>query len=67
MLGSFSKSEALEAILAELDHEKLVVKSKSNVTKELELTKFLEGKGVEVIKTDAGDRGTTSGDGLPLV
>jgi len=33
-----------------------VVKSKSNVTKELELTKTLESKGIKVVETDIGDR-----------
>ena len=39
------KQDALDIILNEIGQEKLVVKSKSNVTKELELTKFLEKKG----------------------
>ncbi|HUL40023.1 MAG TPA: LUD domain-containing protein, partial [Methanomassiliicoccales archaeon] len=56
VLGPFSKKEAQESVLAELAGERLVVKSKSNVTKELELVKFLEGEGVKVIETDAGDR-----------
>ncbi|MDD1755216.1 MAG: LUD domain-containing protein [Methanomassiliicoccales archaeon] len=56
VLGPFSKNEAQEAILSEIGLERLVVKSKSNVTKELELAKFLGGKGVRVIETDAGDR-----------
>lgn len=50
------KHEALEIILNETGQEKLIVKSKSNVTKELELTKFLEKKGLSVIETDIGDR-----------
>lgn len=50
------KQEALEIILNEIGQEKLIVKSKSNVTKELELTKFLEKKGLAVIETDIGDR-----------
>ncbi len=50
------KQEAIEFILDEIGEEKLVVKSKSNVTKELELTKALEAKGVQVIETDIGDR-----------
>ncbi len=56
VLGPFPKKEAQEAILSEIGTERLVVKSKSNVTKELELTKFLERKGIQVIETDAGDR-----------
>jgi len=56
VLGPFSKGEAQQAVLAELGEERLVVKSKSNVTKEIELAKFLEARGVEVVETDAGDR-----------
>lgn len=48
--------EAIELILNEVGDEKLVVKSKSNVTKEIGLTKELESKGVDIIETDIGDR-----------
>jgi L-lactate utilization protein LutB len=48
--------EAIEVILNELGSEKLVVKSKSNVTKEIKLTEELESREVEVIETDIGDR-----------
>lgn len=51
-----NKEEALTMIIKELGHEKLVVKSKSNVTKEIGLAKELESKGIEVIETDIGDR-----------
>ena len=51
-----TKDEALNMILEEIGDEKLIVKSKSNVTKEIDLTHFLESKGIEVIETDAGDR-----------
>jgi L-lactate dehydrogenase complex protein LldG len=50
------KNEAVDIILNEPGEEKLIVKSKSNVTKEIELTKALEKKGVSVIETDIGDR-----------
>ncbi|MCX9013524.1 MAG: LUD domain-containing protein [Candidatus Methanoperedens sp.] len=50
------KQEAIDTILSEIGDEKLVVKSKSNVTKELELTKSLGRKGIEVVETDIGDR-----------
>ena len=50
------KQEAIDIILAEIGEEKLVVKSKSNVTKEIELTKALEKKGITVVETDIGDR-----------
>jgi len=48
--------EAVNIILDELGGEKLVVKSKSNVTKEIEITKALEKKGLTVVETDIGDR-----------
>lgn len=50
------KNDAIKAILDEIGEEKLVVKSKSNVTKEIELTKALEKKGLTVVETDIGDR-----------
>lgn len=48
--------EAIEAVLKEIGDEKLIVKSKSNVTKEIELTRRLNDKGIEAIETDIGDR-----------
>ena len=48
--------EARELVLEELEEETLLVKSKSNVTKEIGLTPYLESMGIEVIETDAGDR-----------
>lgn len=50
------KQEAIEIILNEICDGKLVVKSKSNVTKEIGLTEALEEKGLTVIETDIGDR-----------
>ena len=51
-----SKNDAVGIILKEVGDEKLVVKSKSNVTKEIELTAELQSRGIEVIETDIGDR-----------
>ncbi len=51
-----SKNDAVGIILKEVGDEKLVVKSKSNVTKEIELSAELESRGIEVIETDIGDR-----------
>lgn len=51
-----SKEEALTLIMKEIGSEKLVVKSKSNVTKEIELTEGLESKGIKIVETDIGDR-----------
>ena len=50
------KSDAVHVILKEIGSEKIVVKSKSNVTKEINLTEELESRGIEVIETDIGDR-----------
>ena len=48
--------EACEIVLKEMGEERLVVKSKSNISKEIRLTSFLKEHGVEVIETDIGDR-----------
>lgn len=47
---------AVRAVKGELAGTDLVVKSKSNVTKELGLVKRLAEAGVEVVETDLGDR-----------
>ncbi|MDH3365694.1 MAG: LUD domain-containing protein, partial [Thermoplasmata archaeon] len=47
---------AIRVILTELEGQSLVVKSKSNVTKELHLAEALSERGVEVVETDLGDR-----------
>lgn len=47
---------ALRLIKEELKGQKLVVKSKSNVTKELHLAEKLAEDRIEVIETDLGDR-----------
>jgi len=48
--------EAISFIISETKGEKLVVKSKSNVTKEIKLVEALEAEGIQVIETDIGDR-----------
>ncbi len=48
--------EACEIFLKEIGEERLVVKSKSNLSKEIGLTPFLARHGIEVIETDIGDR-----------
>jgi L-lactate dehydrogenase complex protein LldG len=48
--------EAREIVLREIGEEKLVVKSKSNISKEIGLTSFLIGRHIDVIETDIGDR-----------
>ena len=47
---------ALKVLREELKGHDLVVKSKSNVTKELHLAEMLGEEGIEVIETDLGDR-----------
>ena len=48
--------EACDILLREIGDERLVVKSKSNVSREIGLTPFLRQYGIEVIETDIGDR-----------
>lgn len=50
------KNDAIEIVLREVGSENLIVKSKSNVTKEVDLTSELESHGIRVIETDIGDR-----------
>ena len=47
---------AMKQIKAELKDTDLVVKSKSNVTKELHLAEELAKEGIQVVETDLGDR-----------
>lgn len=51
-----TKEDAISRILEELGAEKTVVKSKSNVAREVDLAAELESAGIEVIETDIGDR-----------
>ncbi|UCH51782.1 MAG: lactate utilization protein [Chloroflexota bacterium] len=51
-----SKEEAIELVIREISDSKLIVKSKSNLTKEIGLTEALELVGIEIIETDIGDR-----------
>jgi len=48
--------DAIKIILEEIEDEELVVKSKSNVSKEIKLTERLESRGIKVVETDIGDR-----------
>ncbi|NWF51539.1 MAG: lactate utilization protein, partial [Nitrospirae bacterium] len=56
VLMAKSGDEAIRIILERLKDEKVIVKSKSNVTKEIRLTEELESKGIKVVETDIGDR-----------
>jgi L-lactate dehydrogenase complex protein LldG len=51
-----SREEAISLVISEIDDSRLVVKSKSNLTKEIGLTEALEAAVIEVIETDIGDR-----------
>jgi L-lactate dehydrogenase complex protein LldG len=51
-----SKEDAVALVIHEIGDSKLVVKSKSNLTKEIWLTEALEAAGIEAIETDIGDR-----------
>ena len=48
--------DAIKIILKEIEDSEIVVKSKSNVSKEIKLTERLEKKGIKVVETDIGDR-----------
>jgi L-lactate utilization protein LutB len=48
--------EAISLVVREIGKNRLAVKSKSNVTKEIGLTAALEQKGIRVVETDIGDR-----------
>jgi L-lactate dehydrogenase complex protein LldG len=56
VLQTKDSKEACEIILREVGEERLIVKSKSNISKEIGLTPFLNQRGIEVIETDIGDR-----------
>jgi L-lactate utilization protein LutB len=56
VLQAKDSREACEIVLREVGHEQIVIKSKSNISKEIGLTSFLQDRGVEVIETDIGDR-----------
>jgi L-lactate utilization protein LutB len=49
-------ASAVEAVRAQVAGNDLVVKSKSNVSKELHLAEELAEDGIEVVETDLGDR-----------
>ncbi len=51
-----SMEEAFEAVLSAIGEERLVVKSKSNITKEMRLADRLYRLGIETVETDIGDR-----------
>ena len=56
VLQAADAQEACEIVLREIGEERMVVKSKSNISKEIGLTPFLRLRGIEIIETDIGDR-----------
>ena len=56
VLRANSKEEAVSLVINAIASDGLVVKSKSNLTKEVGLTEALEAVGIDVIETDIGDR-----------
>jgi L-lactate dehydrogenase complex protein LldG len=48
--------EALDMVIEEMGDENLLVKSKTNVSKEVNLTHAMSDMGYEVVETDLGDR-----------
>lgn len=51
-----TRADAISGILELVGEERTIVKGKSNVTKEIDLTHELGSRGIEVIETDIGDR-----------
>ncbi|MHC1625127.1 MAG: LUD domain-containing protein, partial [Methermicoccaceae archaeon] len=51
-----TRDDAIDAVLAELRKNEMVVKSKTNISRELHLRDAFEEAGIEVIETDLGDR-----------
>ncbi|MEM2838825.1 MAG: LUD domain-containing protein [Thermoplasmata archaeon] len=49
-------AQAIEILTREIGSEKTIVKSKSNISKEIDLAHRLSERGIEVIETDLGDR-----------
>lgn len=62
-----TKEEAVEYILKEIEGESLVVKSKTNTGKEIGISKAIEGKGIEIVETDIGDRIIQISNELPSI
>jgi L-lactate dehydrogenase complex protein LldG len=50
------REEAVLLVVREIGDNRLIVKSKSNLSKEIGLTEALEEAGIKVIETDIGDR-----------
>lgn len=51
-----TSGSAIDFIAREVEGQPLIVKSKSNITKELHLAEALSDRGAEVVETDLGDR-----------
>lgn len=57
--------EAVLCVVEEVGEERLVVKSKSNLSKEMRLREALFARGIEVVETDIGDRIIQLSDSRP--
>lgn len=51
-----NSEDALISIYGIVENENKVAKSKSNTAAEIEMSEFLENKGIQVLETDLGDR-----------
>ncbi|RLG20865.1 hypothetical protein DRN72_04510 [Methanosarcinales archaeon] len=51
-----TREDALSVIKSVIGSEKKVVKSKTNLTYELDIRNFFESEGIEFVETDLGDR-----------
>lgn len=65
VIRASNSDEAISSIIDEIGDEGVVVKSKSNVTKEIKLTEELFERGIEAVETDVGDRIIQIMDELP--
>ncbi len=56
VVKALNSEEAIRHVLEVIGDDDVVVKSKSNTTREINLVKALESRGIEVVETDIGDR-----------
>jgi L-lactate dehydrogenase complex protein LldG len=56
VLRAKDASEAVRMVVDEMGDERLLVKSKTNLSKEIGLAAGLEAVGIELVETDIGDR-----------
>jgi L-lactate dehydrogenase complex protein LldG len=56
VLRATDADEAIQMVRDEMGEERLLVKSKTNISKEIHLTQVLNDEGYNVVETDLGDR-----------